>query len=83
VDSLHRGGNALQTGARIYAGLRERFEATVLELLVLIEDQVPDLEKSHLSLFAPGAVLRVLGGISPSELLAVVVVDLRAGAART
>src|SRR5918993_1557799 len=50
-------------------------------LLVLVEDEVPDLDKARSSLIGAGTVLWVEGGVSFGELLAVVVVDLRARSA--
>src|ERR671916_3114754 len=50
-------------------------------LLILVEDEVPDLDKARRSLIGAGTVLWVEGGVSFGELLAVVVVDLRARSA--
>src|ERR687894_2907318 len=50
-------------------------------LLVLVEDEVPDLDKSCSPLIGAGTVLRVEGRVSFGELLAIVVVDLRARSA--
>src|SRR5215210_7669031 len=81
-DVLDRGRGPFQAEARIDACLGQWGQASVLTLLVLVEDEVPDLEEARVSFVATGAVLRVLGGIAFRELLAVVVVDLRARSAR-
>ena len=61
--------------------LRQGHERAVLALLVLVEDEVPDLQEPRVALVAAGAVLRVLERVAVAVLLAVVVVDLRARAA--
>src|SRR5215207_2979120 len=50
-------------------------------LLVLVEDEVPDLDKARSPLIGAGTVLWVEGEVSFGKLLAVVVVDLRARSA--
>src|SRR5215212_1109857 len=80
-DVLHRGRSPLQAHAGIDAGLGERDQAPVLALLILVEDEVPDLEEARVALVPSGAVPRVLGRVTMGELFTVVVVDLRARAA--
>src|SRR5919112_1051959 len=79
---LNRLRGSFQAEAGVYAGLGQRRQRPVLALLVLVEDQVPDLQEPGGSLVATRAVLRVLRRVAVRELFAEVVVDLRAGTAR-
>src|ERR687889_545896 len=81
-DVLHRRRGPFEAETRIDARLGERGQASVLTLLVLVEDEVPDLQEPGIPFVAAGAVLGVLGRIAFREPLAVVVVDLRARSAR-
>src|SRR5215212_370818 len=82
-DILYRGRSPLQAEAGVDAGLAQGYEGLVLQLLVLVEDQVPYLQEPRISLVPAGAILRVLCRIAVGILFAVVVVDLRARSTRS
>src|ERR671912_254890 len=79
---LYRGGGPLQSHAGVDAGLAQGHKRLVFQLLVLVEDEVPDLQEARIPLVAAGTVLGVLVRVAPGELFTVVVVDLRARATR-
>jgi hypothetical protein len=78
ADALHHGGEALEAGAGVDAGLGQVDEAAVGELLVLHEHEVPQLGVA--GVLVGGAELAVALGVAGGP-LAVEDVDLRAGAA--
>src|SRR5829696_5838232 len=65
---LYRGGGPFQSHAGVDASLTQGHEGLVFQLLVLVEDEVPDLEEARISLVAAGTVLRVLGRVAPGGL---------------
>ncbi len=75
VDALQHGGDALQTHAGVDAGLGKVANDLVVLLLVLHEDVVPDFHEAV-------AVLVRRTGRAAEDVVAVVVEDLGAGAAR-
>ncbi len=75
VDALQHGGDALQTHAGVDAGLGKVANDLIVLLLVLHEDVVPDLHEAV-------AVLIRRTGRAAEDVVAVVVEDFRAGAAR-
>src|SRR5829696_5071243 len=79
---LYRGGGPLQSHAGVDTSLAQGHEGLVFQLLVLVEDEVPDLEEARICLVAAGTVLRVLGRVALGKLFSVVVVDLRTRATR-
>ena len=74
VLALQHAGHALQTHARIDAGLGQLADDLVVLLLELHEDQIPDLHE-------PVAVLVRAAGRSAGHMVAVVPEDFGAGAA--
>src|SRR5215212_5080175 len=79
---LHRGGGPVQSHAGVDTSLTQGHKGLVFQLLVLVEDEVPDLEEARISLVAAGTVPRVLGRVALGKLFTVVVVDLRTRATR-
>src|SRR4051794_10311690 len=73
--ALQHGGDALEAGAGIDRGLRQRVAHAAFELLVLHEHEIPDLDE---------AIAILLGGArrTTPDLVAVVVKDFRTRAAR-
>jgi hypothetical protein len=60
VDALDYGRGAFEAEPGVDTRLGQGDEGTVLALLVLVEDEVPDLQEPRVALVAAGAVLRVL-----------------------
>ena len=75
VDALEHRGDALEAHAGVDALLRQLGDDLARRLLVLHEDEVPDLDEAV-------AVLVRAAGRAAGDMLAVIVEDLRAGPAR-
>src|SRR5207248_11232436 len=76
VDALHHRGDALEAHSGVDALARQLRDDLARRLLVLHEDEVPDLDEAVA--FLVRAARRTAG-----DMLAMVVEDLRAGPART
>src|SRR5918994_4171423 len=81
TDVLDDGDGAFEAHSRVDTGTSQGRERIVLVLLVLIEDEVPDLDKARISLIAAGAIAGVDLGVALGEVLTVIVVDFGARAA--
>src|SRR3712207_7819251 len=75
VDVLGNGGGAFEAHAGVDTGFGQRGERAVLVLLILVEDEVPNLYKARVPFLAAGTILRVESRVSFRELFPVVVVN--------